>query len=168
MPSPPHRLPASVLDDCQIKRSLVSDGCLLEQCVIRNSVLGIRTRIARDCIIRDSILMGADLFEFRADRKANAARGRPNVGIGAGSHIERAIVDKNARIGANVRLINEAGVDTADGESYVIAIDTVGAGVGETVLVKDEGTSARQMLGTGPDGPVRSLIVGIVDQVNVE
>lgn len=54
-----------------------------------------------------------------------------------------------------------------DGESYVVAIDLVGAGVGELVLVKDEGNSARQILSTDADGPVRSLVVGIVDQVTV-
>ena len=56
---------------------------------------------------------------------------------------------------------------TFDGESYVIAVDIVGAGVGETVLVKDEGNSARQMLGTDAFGPVRSVVVGIVDAVDV-
>ena len=54
---------------------------------------------------------------------------------------------------------------TLDGERYVVAVDLVGAGVGETVLVEDEGNSARQLLDTGPTGPVRSVVVGIVDQV---
>lgn len=53
-----------------------------------------------------------------------------------------------------------------DGDKYVVAVDLVGAGVGETVLVKDEGNSARQLLATGPNGPVRSVIVGIVDAVS--
>ncbi len=52
-----------------------------------------------------------------------------------------------------------------DGEKYVIAVDLVGAGVGETVLVEDEGNSARQMMGNLKNAPVRSVIVGIVDQV---
>lgn len=52
-----------------------------------------------------------------------------------------------------------------DGERYVVAIDIVGAGIGETVLVEDEGNSARQLLDTGPDAPIRSVIVGIVDQI---
>ena len=51
-----------------------------------------------------------------------------------------------------------------DGDRYVIAVDLVGAGVGETVIVEDEGNSARQLLGA-KDGPVRSVIVGIVDEV---
>ena len=54
-----------------------------------------------------------------------------------------------------------------DGESYVVALDRVGAGVGETVLIQDEGNSSRQMMETGPNGPVRSLVIGIVDEVAV-
>ena len=54
-----------------------------------------------------------------------------------------------------------------DGEKYVIAVDLVGAGVGETVLVEDEGNSARQLMGNLKNAPVRSVVVGIVDQVAV-
>lgn len=53
---------------------------------------------------------------------------------------------------------------TLDGTRYIVALDTVGAGVGQTVLIEDEGTSARQILGD-PKAPVRSLVVGIVDEV---
>ena len=52
-----------------------------------------------------------------------------------------------------------------DGDRYVIAVDLVGAGIGETVIVEDEGTSARQLLDAGKDAPVRSVILGIVDEV---
>jgi microcompartment protein CcmK/EutM len=51
-----------------------------------------------------------------------------------------------------------------DGDRYVVALDLVGAGVGETVLVLDEGNGARQLL-DAKDGPVRSVVVGIVDEV---
>ncbi len=54
-----------------------------------------------------------------------------------------------------------------DGDAYVVAVDLVGAGVGEMVLVEDEGGSARQMLGVS-DGPVRTVIMGIVDEVAAE
>ncbi len=53
---------------------------------------------------------------------------------------------------------------TFDGDRYVIAVDLVGAGVGEMVLVEDEGTSARQLM-NAPNAPVRSVVLGIVDQV---
>ncbi len=52
-----------------------------------------------------------------------------------------------------------------DKERYVVAVDLVGAGVGETVLVEDEGNSARQLLDADPTGPVRSVVVGVVDHV---
>lgn len=52
-----------------------------------------------------------------------------------------------------------------DGDTYVIAVDQVGAGVGQTVLVKDEGNSARQLLEVDKSGPVRSVIIGIVDEI---
>jgi ethanolamine utilization protein EutN len=51
-----------------------------------------------------------------------------------------------------------------DGDRYVVAVDIVGAGVGQMVLVEDEGNSARQLL-DAKDGPIRSVIVGIVDAV---
>jgi len=55
--------------------------------------------------------------------------------------------------------------DGSDSDGYIIAADTVGAGPGETVLILDEGTSARQIVGV-PTGPIRAVVVGIVDQVD--
>lgn len=64
-------------------------------------------------------------------------------------------------------LIVERITPTGDGTGgYIIAVDAAGAGVGETVLVIDEGNSARQILG-GSDLPIRSVVVGIVDQVSL-
>lgn len=63
-------------------------------------------------------------------------------------------------------IVRAVGPDGAfDGEKYVVAIDLVGAGVGETVLVEDEGNSARQLTDSAPAGPVRSVIIGIIDQI---
>ncbi|HNT00213.1 MAG TPA: EutN/CcmL family microcompartment protein [Polyangiaceae bacterium] len=64
-----------------------------------------------------------------------------------------------------VRAIRPDG--SLDGQRYVIAVDMVGAGVGETVLVEDEGNSARQMLDAAPRGPVRAVVMAIVDEVNM-
>ena len=55
--------------------------------------------------------------------------------------------------------------DGRESGGYLIAVDTVGAGAGETVLVLDEGTSARQVVGVTTGGPLRTVIVGIVDAV---
>jgi ethanolamine utilization protein EutN len=65
-------------------------------------------------------------------------------------------------------IVRACGPDGAfDGDKYVVAVDLVGAGVGETVVVEDEGNSARQLL-DAPNGPIRSVIIGIVDQVTEE
>lgn len=53
-----------------------------------------------------------------------------------------------------------------DEEKYVVAVDLVGAGIGQIVLVEDEGNSARQLL-DAPNGPVRSVILGIVDEIEL-
>jgi len=62
-------------------------------------------------------------------------------------------------------LLDPSGDASAGG--YLIAVDTVGAGEGETVLLLDEGNGARQILGA-PEAPVRTLVVGIVDHVELD
>lgn len=74
-------------------------------------------QIGKDCVIRDAMLMGADYYEDDEQRAKDAAAGTPSVGIGAGSTITNAIIDKNARIGKNVHISNAAGVDEANHES---------------------------------------------------
>ena len=56
--------------------------------------------------------------------------------------------------------------DGAPAGGYLIAVDTVGAGAGETVLLLDEGNSARQIIGLSP-APVRTLVVGVIDAVEL-
>ncbi len=118
----PRYLPCSRLTDVTVRRSLISDGCVIGRgSMIENSVIGVRAQIAENCVIRNSYIMGSDGFETSKQRDANRRSGRPWLGIGAGSRIENAIVDKNARIGENVRIVNEAGiVDSEEAPHYVI------------------------------------------------
>lgn len=98
-------LPPTRCDGASITQSLISDGSFIEPgAVIENSVIGLRCRIGKNVTIRNSVLMGADYFQSDAERAADVANGVPSVGIGEGSHIEGAIVDKNCRIGRNVRI----------------------------------------------------------------
>jgi glucose-1-phosphate adenylyltransferase len=83
-------------------------------------VVGIRRRIGAEVRIRDSLLIGADFYETLAEMESTIARGVPPVGIGSKSVIENAIIDKNARIGSNVRIVNEAGIKEKDGSGYFI------------------------------------------------
>jgi glucose-1-phosphate adenylyltransferase len=116
-------LPASRINGATLEHSSVADGCVIgPRTRIETSLVGVRTRIGSDCIIRDTVITGADTFETDAQRAANAAAGRPNLSIGSGSVITRAILDKDCRVGKGVKLLNAARKEEADGPggSYFI------------------------------------------------
>ena len=110
-------LPPSKLHDCDITNTMVSEGCILNGIYARNSILGLRSRIDDGVKIEDSIIMGADFYESFDEINAKATEKIPHIGIGSNSVVRRAIVDKNARIGSNVQLINKNQVENLDGEN---------------------------------------------------
>ena len=118
----PRYLPCTRILGATINHSLIADGCVIGKgSVIENSVIGVRTHIAENVTIRNSYLMGTDVYEQEKHRSDNARAKRPDFGVGENSVIENAIVDKNARIGRNVRIGNSAGiVDSEEAPHYVI------------------------------------------------
>ncbi len=118
----PRYLPCSRLGSATVKNSLICDGCIIGRgVVIENSVIGVRSIIGENATIRDSYLMGIDYYEQAHQIAENQRQGRPGAGIGAGSVIERAIIDKNARIGRHVRVINDTHiVDSEETSTHVI------------------------------------------------
>jgi glucose-1-phosphate adenylyltransferase len=116
----PRLLPASKVESCTLRRVLLSEGCILMGAEIERSVVGIRSRIGRGTTLRDTLVLGADEYESLEEIDRAQARGLPPVGIGSDCLIERAIVDKNARLGDGVRITNAAGVQEADGDGYYI------------------------------------------------
>jgi glucose-1-phosphate adenylyltransferase len=115
-------LPPSKVEDTEINDSIISDGCIINGAKVTNSVIGLRSRISKGVQIDASFMMGADFYQTFEDMRSDLDRGLPRVGIGEGSVVKRAIIDKNARIGTNSRLLNEAGTTAADGPngSYFI------------------------------------------------
>ena len=115
-------LPPSKIDNCEIRDSIISEGCIINGAKINNSLIGLRSRLGNGSQLEASYMMGADYYQTLEDMQADIATGRPWIGVGEGTIIRRAIIDKNARIGAGVRLLNEAGVEEADGPdgSYYI------------------------------------------------
>jgi glucose-1-phosphate adenylyltransferase len=113
-------LPSSKLADCHLQDVIVADGCLIGSARISESVIGLRTRVGRESVIRRSVVMGSDFYEMPDQRQLNWERGLPNLGIGDECLIENAIIDKNARIGNRVQLRNALGIPRADGEFYAI------------------------------------------------
>jgi glucose-1-phosphate adenylyltransferase len=71
-------------------------------------------------VLRDSVVCGADRYETDRQRQENRSAGIPDVGIGDGCVIQRAILDKDCRIGSDVRILNERELRDADAENYVI------------------------------------------------
>jgi glucose-1-phosphate adenylyltransferase len=110
-------LPPSKVHACDIDNSMISEGCILNGVYARNSIIGLRSRIDEGVRIENSIIMGADFFESFEEIQQNVQRGKPHLGIGQNSIISRAIIDKNARIGKNVQLVNQHNVETLDGEN---------------------------------------------------
>jgi glucose-1-phosphate adenylyltransferase len=111
-------LPGARLNDCTAHDSIVCEGCLVDRSTIRESIVGIRTNIQAGSTIRRSVLLGADFYE--SDVAGPVGRDRPRLGIGRDVILDRVIVDKNARIGDGAQLVNDAGVQHADGDGYFI------------------------------------------------
>ncbi len=114
----PRFLPGSRFSDCTVRDAIVAEGSFLDRCHVEDSVIGIRTNVQPGTEIRRSVLLGADYFE--ADDAAPARGERPRLGVGREVVLDRVIVDKNARIGDGARLVNEGGVEHADGDGYYV------------------------------------------------
>src|SRR5262245_3288405 len=107
-------LPPSKIEETEINDSIISDGCIVSGAKIMNSVVGLRSRISKGVQLDAAYMMGAAYYQTLEDMRSDMSRGAPRVGIAEGSIIRGAIIDKNARIGSGVRLLNEAGVQEAD------------------------------------------------------
>jgi glucose-1-phosphate adenylyltransferase len=97
-------LPASKINYCTLTQALTADGCIITNSSINRSIVGVRTIIESGASLDGVVCMGADFYESEEQKTANAAKGRPNLGIGKGSIVKGAIIDKNARIGENCRI----------------------------------------------------------------
>lgn len=136
----PRYLPPSKLHDAQVTQSIIGEGSLLKACSIHHCVLGVRTRIEDEVVLQDSLVMGADYFESMEERLLLRERGGIPIGVGRGTTVKRAILDKNVRIGDNVTIINKDRVEEADRPELNVYIRN-----GIVVVVKN---------GTIPDGSV--------------
>jgi glucose-1-phosphate adenylyltransferase len=114
----PRTLPPARVFSGQVEHCVLSDGCSLAGGSFRDSVIGVRAVIGEKATITRSVVVGADYYETDEDR---AGLGKsPRLGIGRDVVIDRAIIDKNARIGDGCRLVNQAGVQEADGDGWHI------------------------------------------------
>jgi len=113
-------LPGSRIIDSDMRQVFVAPGTVIEQATIRQSVIGLRSVVRPGAHLHRVMMMGADYYETDDDRDENARMGLPNIGVGQGSVIEGAILDKNVRVGRNVVIRNHEGEEDQETASYMI------------------------------------------------
>ena len=106
----PRFLPASKVNGCQVNQSIICEGCIIDSCTLERNIVGIRSRIKPGSHLQNTIMMGADFYQTVQEISLDEQASSPSVGIGRNTHIRNAIIDKNARIGDGVRLVNEQDV----------------------------------------------------------
>ena len=116
----PRFMPASKINGAAIDQAIISDGCIIDRSRISQSLIGVRCLMSPGCRVHRSVLMGADFYETEAMKKESDEKGIPRMGVGENTRIETAIVDKNARIGANCVISPEGKPEHFDGENYFI------------------------------------------------
>ena len=125
-------LPPTKLLDSKVMESMIGEGCILKECTVKRSVIGIRSRIETGCVIDNALLMGSDFYESPPERSQNLISGKVPLGVGANTTIRKAIVDKNTRIGRNVKILNKDGVVEGSREELGFVIQN-----GIVVIIKN-------------------------------
>ena len=113
-------LPGSKILCSEVDHSILCEGSIINRSKISHSIVGIRSRVGEGSAVDRTVVMGADYFESQEEIEANLRRGLPPIGIGRDCLIRGAIIDKNARIGDRVRLVNERGIAYQETDEYVI------------------------------------------------
>ena len=113
-------LPGSKIENCEIHYSLISEGSIIEGSKLTNTVIGTRSIIRGNSYLERVVMMGADFYESEGEKAEDMLRGRCHVGVGQNCIIRNAILDKNVRIGAGVRILNEKGLVNFEHERYNI------------------------------------------------
>ena len=116
----PRMLPPAKISGTTLERTIIAEGCIINASRIENSVTGIRTRIGYGSTIVSTYIMGSDYYETLEEMKNAAQRGLPKMGIGERCYIRNAIIDKNCRIGNDVRINGGTHMPDSDHPLYTV------------------------------------------------
>jgi glucose-1-phosphate adenylyltransferase len=116
----PRFLSPTRMVEATVRESLLAEGSVIGRSLIEDSVIGIRARIGDGVQLHGALVMGNDRYQTETEREADFARGIPPLGIGDGSVVRKAILDKDVRIGRNVQILNEAGRHEHDGGNFYV------------------------------------------------
>lgn len=118
--SRPRMLPPSKISGTTLEKTVVSDGCIIQASRIERCVIGIRTRIGKGTTIACSYIMGSDYYETLEQINQAADNGKPVMGIGERCYIRNAILDKNCRVGNDVRINGGSHLQDGDYETHTV------------------------------------------------
>ncbi len=113
-------LPPAKISGTTLEQTIIADGCIINASRIENSVIGIRSRIGSGTTVVSSYMMGNDYYETIAEIAHNASKGIPQLGIGERCYLKNTIVDKNCRIGNDVRINGGAQLPDSDHSLYAV------------------------------------------------
>ena len=113
-------LPPAKISGTTLEKAIVSEGCIINASRIEHSVIGIRSRIGYGTTVVSSYLMGTDYYETIEEMTHATERGLPTLGIGDRCYIKNAIIDKNCRIGNDVRINGHDQLENTDHSLYTI------------------------------------------------
>lgn len=116
----PRMLPPAKISGTTLEKTLIAEGCIINASRIERSVTGIRTRIGYGSTIVSTYIMGSDYYETLEEMNSAAQRGLPKMGIGERCYIRNAIIDKNCRIGNDVRINGGAHMLDSDHPLYTV------------------------------------------------
>lgn len=113
-------LPPSKFAGCLLDRVIVADGCIINADKVERSVIGIRSRIGRGTVIRNTYMMGADYYQDLDEITQYQRVGRPLIGVGERCYIDNTIIDKSACIGNDVRINGGKHLEDGDFDTYTV------------------------------------------------
>ncbi len=113
-------LPPAKISGTTLERTVIADGCIIHASRLENSVVGIRSRIGHGTTVVNAYIMGNDYYETIEQMDENVRKGVPKIGIGERCYIKDAIIDKNARIGNDVRINGGKHLQNTDHALYAV------------------------------------------------
>lgn len=116
----PRFLPGSHTGQVEAHHSIISEGCRIEKAKLERSIVGACSILRGEVELQETVLIGADYYETEDEVRENREQRRPDVGIGGDTHVRRAIIDKNARIGYGVRIEPPENAPDMEGDGWAV------------------------------------------------
>jgi len=113
-------LPPSKISGTTLDKTIIAEGCIVQASKVEHAVLGIRSRIGKDTVITNSYIMGSDRYQTLEEIQEETNKGNSLIGIGDRCYINNAIIDKNCRIGNDVKINGGEHLEDGDFELYAV------------------------------------------------